>query len=86
MVALEGLLYCEKQKFHKITKYTQSKKKNLITTTTTTTVTGVWLCPKTDKEAESFAPDSCKLRANEFVSEIKKSGCACRVSLESRVS
>lgn len=65
MVALEGLLYCEKQKFHKITKYTQNKKnKHLITTTTT--VTRARLCPKTDKEV----PDSCKLRANEFVSEI----------------
>lgn len=36
----------------------------------------------------NFASDSCKLRANEFVSEIiqKTVCCACSVSLESRVS
>lgn len=86
VVALEGLLYCERQKLQKITKqahtctHTHREKKQ--TNNNNNSNRGhrdddflARLCTKTDKDADRFAYDSHKLKANEFVCKIKKTGC-----------
>lgn len=74
VVALEGLLYCERQKLQKITKqaHTHRKKTNPITTTTVTGDTETMIswsgcAQKLIRMRIVFAYDSRKLKANEFV-------------------
>lgn len=79
VVALEGLLDCERQKLQKITKqaHTQRKKTNPITTTTVTGDTETMIswsgcAQKLIRMRIVFTYDSRKLKANEF--EMKKTG------------